>query len=202
MDSILTSIQPKWCELIAIGRKTWEVRKNRPQCDTPFKCYVYCTASDVHSCLVVGGGSAELFRCCNYKTAFVGGGVVGNGKVIGEFVCDRIELLKYNSNGYSDEWHEWNDEYVDYTDMCLSEKELEDYLGASNGCAWHISDLVIYDTPKELGEFVRPLDRANCGYKDCGAYDCGRCTMTERVCEKRIITRPPQSWCFAEALRI
>lgn len=91
--AVMLSIQPKYCELIASGKKTIEVRTKAPKCDTPFKCYMYCTASDVHSCLVVGGGSVELLRCCNYKSAFVGGGVVGNGKVIGEFVCDSIHGL-------------------------------------------------------------------------------------------------------------
>jgi len=41
MKSVILSIQPKWCELIASGRKTIEVRKTRPQIDTPFKCYIY-----------------------------------------------------------------------------------------------------------------------------------------------------------------
>lgn len=43
MVSILMSILPKWCELIASGKKTIEVRKTRPKIDTPFKCYIYCT---------------------------------------------------------------------------------------------------------------------------------------------------------------
>ena len=125
MKAIMLSIQPKWCELIASGKKTIEVRKTRPQIETPFKCYIYCTASDVHSCLVVGGGSAELFHCCNYKTAFVGGGVVGNGKVIGEFICDSIEVIachKYhNGVGY---------DYIYYTeskDTLTNETQLTDY---------------------------------------------------------------------------
>ena len=43
MKSILISIQPKWCELIASGKKTIEVRKTRPKLETPFKCYIYET---------------------------------------------------------------------------------------------------------------------------------------------------------------
>ena len=41
--SVLISIQPKWCELIANGKKTIEVRKTKPKLETPFKCYIYCT---------------------------------------------------------------------------------------------------------------------------------------------------------------
>lgn len=43
MKSVLISIKPKWCELIARGKKTVEVRKTRPKLETPFKCYIYQT---------------------------------------------------------------------------------------------------------------------------------------------------------------
>lgn len=43
MKSVLISIKPKWCELIASGKKTVEVRKTRPKIETPFKCYIYQT---------------------------------------------------------------------------------------------------------------------------------------------------------------
>jgi predicted transcriptional regulator len=43
MKSVLISIQPKWCELIASGKKTVEVRKTIPKIEKPFKCYIYCT---------------------------------------------------------------------------------------------------------------------------------------------------------------
>ena len=42
MKSVLISIKPKWCELIANGEKTIEVRKTKPKLETPFKCYIYC----------------------------------------------------------------------------------------------------------------------------------------------------------------
>ena len=43
MKAVLISIQPKWCELIASGKKTVEVRKTKPKIETPFKCYIYMT---------------------------------------------------------------------------------------------------------------------------------------------------------------
>ena len=45
MKAVLISIQPKWCELIASGKKTIEVRKTRPKIETPFRCYIYMTAT-------------------------------------------------------------------------------------------------------------------------------------------------------------
>ena len=35
MKAVLISIQPKWCELIASGKKTVEVRKTKPKLETP-----------------------------------------------------------------------------------------------------------------------------------------------------------------------
>lgn len=76
--AILISIRPKWCELIASGKKTIEVRKTRPKIDTPFRCYIYETRGYER----VGN---ENLNC------IIGGS--GRGKVIGEFVCDKIKRI-------------------------------------------------------------------------------------------------------------
>lgn len=41
MKSVMLSVQPKWCKVIASGKKTIEVRKTKPKLETPFKCYIY-----------------------------------------------------------------------------------------------------------------------------------------------------------------
>lgn len=50
MNTIIQSIQPKWCELIASGKKTIEVRKTLPKKYVkdinefePYKVFIYCT---------------------------------------------------------------------------------------------------------------------------------------------------------------
>ena len=42
----------------------------------------------------------------------------------------------------------------------LTDKEIEDYLGNKDGYGLHISDLKIYDKPKELSEFAIPCSNA------------------------------------------
>lgn len=42
MKNILISIRPNWCEKIASGEKTIEVRKSAPK-EVPFKAYIYAT---------------------------------------------------------------------------------------------------------------------------------------------------------------
>lgn len=130
MKSVMLSIKPKYCELIASGQKTIEVRKTRPKIETPFKCYIYMTKSNL-----VGDRKA-------YKDRLA-------GKVIGEFVCDCIIPISIT---YSDPNNRIAQKEFPYT--CLTDKEIMDYLGnGKRGYGLHISDLIIYDKPKRLREF-------------------------------------------------
>ena len=145
MTEIMLSIRPKWCELIASGRKTIEVRKTKPKCDMPFKVYIYCT---------------EDFRTStkdrNHKfwigepiNGISDGRYLGNGKIIGEFVCKAILPISITD---SDTNIRLALRELPYT--CLTDKEIMAYLGnGKTGYGWHISDLVIYDKPKDLSDF-------------------------------------------------
>lgn len=126
MKSIMLSIKPSFCELIARGKKTIEIRKTKPKIDKPIKCYIYCT-KDKPLC-------------------------VASGKVIGEFVCNNISIYPYFDNGYSVSYG-----YVTITNemiqkMCLDLSEIEDYGSCKKLYGWYISDLIIYDNPKELSD--------------------------------------------------
>ena len=161
MKAVLMSIQPKFCELIASGKKTVEVRKTKPKLDVPFKVYIYETQGRTETPFVDEEGH-HIFK--------------GRGQVIGEFVCDRFTFLDayYDANGNR---HLCNTAFVK---SCVPDDELFDYIygkhaGNHGGWAWHITDLVIYDKPRELGEFVTA--------KEIGGYE-----------EIKPITRPFQSW--------
>jgi predicted transcriptional regulator len=176
MKSVLISIQPKWCEKIANGDKTIEVRKSKPKIETPFKCYIYCTNRpfDITDIQDLNVESVK-------KTAF------GRGKVIGEFVCDKI--VKFENSFYEPAFEETS--YL----SCVGYDELAKYFGNNDyGYGWHISDLKIYDKPKELSEFKKPCDR----FLDC--ITCKRLVRNDFLSCDNIITRPPQSWCYVESL--
>ena len=98
--AVLFSIHPKWCEKIVNGNKTIEVRKTRPKLDTPFKCYIYCT-KDKHLAFMQNRFGTKLIACMDAETAIPVGGAVGNGKIIGEFTCDRIYELETKAHGGS-----------------------------------------------------------------------------------------------------
>ena len=86
--AVMLSIRPKWVEKIANGEKTIEVRKTRPKLETPFKAYIYCTMPDAknpHNILELHGADGKICKT--------------NGKVVGEFTCDRIFPINVFDNG-------------------------------------------------------------------------------------------------------
>lgn len=185
MKSILISIQPKWCELIASGEKTIEVRKTRPKIATPFKVYIYQTKKR---------WIYNLFPLLKERQA----------KVIGEFVCDKVFPIyaQYYDHGSAERTPDKLifTGSIDYQKLlleaCISYKELFYYTIKRNrfSYCWHISDLKIYDNPKTLDMFRKPCS-FSCEDAGNGKGDCSTCG------ELNIITRAPQSWCYVEELQ-
>lgn len=167
MKSVMLSIRPKWCKKIIDGEKTIEVRKTKPKLETPFKVYIYCTSGRPDLNIPISPerlmqdyletGSMQSLNC-----------PLGNGKVIGEFTCDRIYELAPLNHAPDDVEKQ----------ACLTREEIVNYLKGT-GYGWHISDLLIYDQPQELSEFTG-LRNTRFG---AAPYD---------------IKRAPQSWCYVE----
>lgn len=197
--AVMISIQPKWCELIASGKKTIEVRKTAPKLETPFTCYIYCTKDAKKHYYIdeYGDRQVELIP----------------QKVIGEFVCDRVEVIachKYN-NGVGFDYSYYTESKDTLTEETqLTDYDMQKYLGCADdgecvGYGWHISNLVIYDKPKELGEFKRRCKEYGSDDPNCDGckffidgrsyeYDESDCAFAGRP----PLTSPPQSWCYVE----
>ena len=174
MKSILQSIKPQYCELIAAGKKTIEVRKTRPKLDEPFKVYIYCTKD-------MSDRNGYLRGC------YPAGTEHWLGKVIGEYVCDEII-----------EWTEDMCPPVPLSTICLSYSEIRKYGGDKTLYLWHISDLKIYDKPKELSEFHKSC--INPGMRICELCEFADFENTDVLFPRciNVLTRPPQSWCYVE----
>lgn len=174
--AVLISIQPKWCKLIANGKKTIEIRKSRPKLATPFKCYIYCTRPkfDHEDFIVVNAGTENAF-------AFYGGGLI-----IGEFVCDSISEIINVGNAFKVGKTASETNRVARA-SCLDFGDMHDYLGHKGGYGWHISKLKIFFQPKKLSELRRHDP----------TYDF---SVPGEVCRTLSIQRPPQSWCYVEEL--
>ncbi len=166
--AVMLSIRPKWCEKIASGEKSIEVRKTKPNLETPFKAYIYCTMPDAknpHNILELHGADGKIRKA--------------NGKVIGEFTCDRID--EYDDDTIFSFRHEdyarWND--FDLDRACMHPEDFQNYANGKWLYGWHISNLRIYDEARELSEFTG-LRNTRFG---ASPYD---------------IKRAPQSWCYVE----
>jgi predicted transcriptional regulator len=192
-NAVMISIRPKWCEKICNGEKTIEVRKTRPKLETPFKCYIYCTQARERLITILKDGDENYGEIYRGKPVFIKtdeGSVCDmwgkRQKVIGEFVCDRIFPIDVYDNGCIKDWN-----FECMWKSCLPYEGIAAYIGREKrGYGWHISNLKIYDTPKELSRFSRPFE--NCIDKVCDEFGCASCE------NGGYIKRPPQSWCYVE----
>lgn len=214
----MKAISPKRRTLIENGKATVELSKTMPAVETPFRCYIYCTQSGKYK---DGKSVKNIWLNRGTDKRFI-----GNGKIIGEFVCDNVEVL-FDTNGNPKNY------MTDILPSILQKTELSyDEFGAYVGSradknsiyGWHISDLKIYDEPKSLFQFHRfgAPDMASiaeelCEY--CKATDYGRhssyvCPSGYVSCEGRFcceayeqyldenfsIVSPPKSWIYVEGL--
>ena len=209
MKAVLLSTRPKWCGKICheigtdkngkpIYEKPIEVRKTKPSIPTPFKVLIYQTKSRNNA----------IYK--QYKVDDL-----RSGKVIGEFICDEVEeinCLTFILQGYE-------------IDTCLTYKEFYEYGKGKTLYGWHISDLKIYDKPKELSEFYKvgaksleELDDELCRYCAPTKYgerrvhlvpNAGAALCEGDYCEEAYrkyleqefaLTRPPESWCYVQEL--
>ena len=190
MKCVMLAIQPKWVAKIANGEKTIEVRKSAPK-EVPFKAYIYCTKEKKQDDIIWAGVCGDRGKW--------------NGRVIGEFVCDKVYSIKNQGGRFvvANEEQSVTNEIA--RQSCLYYDDMVSYFGNKDGFGWHISDLKIYDKPKELSEFKTP---------PCEKSEkaCGNCKWLVKIntpdvyeCEcyvedGRPITHPPQSWCYVEDL--
>ena len=172
--AVLISMKPKNVELVLNGYETLEIRKTRPRLETPFKCYIYCTAGNLS--YEVDGGMV-----CN---------VIGGKLVVGEFMCNTILPIQVECSSPAA-----LGAGIEVTGTCLTDRQILEYLGnGKQGYAWHISNLKIYNTPRSLDDF-KPWNR------DCKYTDLGLAIPKCETCRSCTFKKPPQIWFYVEELK-
>ena len=163
--AVLASLKPRWWEKITIHRKTDEIRKNAPNLQPPFKCYIYQTQE------MWGFPILRALRLFDLVEKFE----MGKGKVVGEFVCDKVEQIDAS-----------NISRIERSSL-VSTDEMWKYAKPKSMFdlkAWHISDLKIYDEPKPLSEFR--------------SFNCSVYWENGYPMPTHEMKRAPQSWCYVE----
>ena len=137
MTGVLISIQPQWCELIVTGKKTVEIRKNRPKLTAPFKCYIYQTKMRWLYELLRKVALEDLADRLKRS----------RGKIIGEFTCD--ECVTYDPS-----------DLIEAAELSVkslvSSEDIRKYAKGKELYGWHISGVKLYDTPKPLAYLIKP----------------------------------------------
>lgn len=186
MKSIMFSFKPNYIKKIFNAEKKIDIRKIKPNIETPFKCYTYCTKNK---------GLNDILET-NYSIGSIKD--YSNGKIVGEFICDDIYC--YNTKA---------------TDKCayirkasgFTDDEFKEYI---NDCkrfyVLTISDVIMYNEVKDLNDFRRVCDYRN---KDntCLNHDC---ISTNHIYDKDMnviksycgdfITKAPQSYLYVEEI--
>jgi predicted transcriptional regulator len=211
--AILISIRPEWVKKILNGKKTVEIRKTAPKLEyeqvekeqsgfkdglfpfiepsaKPIDCYIYCSITGFPLIALHLNNKKWHILCDVNGNPYKGNSdyKYQNGKIVAKFTLKKTEELIYtdrlmrfytNQDGLcartDDEPCEpfYNGLVGTVKGACLSQQQLLEYGKGKPLFAWHISDLVVFDKPMELGE----------------------------ACGRKILTRPPQSWHYVEAVK-
>lgn len=174
MLDVLISVHQEWIAKMVSGEKTGELRHTWPKrCDTPFRVRLYCTRGRGPETLLLDGkGGAEIGHYEN----ILAGWQIGNGYVVGEFICDGRTIVKGSTDGKTGAWLEHLEKAANMT--CLAPEQILAYIGEGHGSVWHVRDVKIYEHPVEVQRFFLP---------------------TERDGEWRYrVSKAPQSWCYIE----
>lgn len=145
--AVLISICPEWVNRIISGEKTVEIRKNRPNLKTPYKCYIYMTKQRKPFTIRTSGRRYD-------------------GRIVAEFICDSVKCIM------EEQFVVKEDAEKALEGSLMTINQAKNYAIWKNGAphyeckdlyAWHISNLKIYDDPKHLSEF-KGLRKTKFGY--------------------------------------
>lgn len=203
MKSLMISDKPKWCALMMNGDKTIEFRKNKALASAIQKLIneygyaeicVYCSKDEYlyrtnkgyiasKKPLAVGKGTEYTFAYSD------------EGKVLFKFRCYKVEektpFEEYESP-FGMAYKLTGDKVVCCYKACLSYDEYNHYLKGKNGYAIHISDLKIFDKPKELSEFIVCTEKNHKCNKPI-TYPCRKCVYMNEL------TKAPQNFTYIES---
>lgn len=189
MKAIMISIKPKWCADIMNGKKTIEVRKNKALATAIQKLidengyadiYVYCSKDKKSKVF----GFADRYSV-DFITSDRHRDTGLSGYVIFKFRCCKMEEIKFTEYQWIGTKETPSLQVLDKS--CLSVEEITTYLKSKNGYGYaiHISDLEIFDMPKELSKFK--VRRGDC------PFPCFICNV--RYCQ---LKKAPQNFCYVE----
>lgn len=202
MKSIIKSLYPEICERVANGKQTTIMAKSAPK-EIPFEGYIYCTQKGItifgdsrrYVTDTMGILNLEMQRGFEHASKLK----KWNGKVIGEFICNKVHKVEPNNEYYS-YGYDIDDDSI--KEMGITHKDLIDYGKGRTLYVWYIDDLKIYGKLKELDNFSKygyiPLGGC-CQNHSCknyiynGYYEPPQCKI-----DGCFLKQPPSDWQYAK----
>ncbi|MEG1565831.1 MAG: ASCH domain-containing protein [Bacilli bacterium] len=218
MKAILISIKPEWVEKILNGEKTIEIRKTRPNCELPVKVYIYCSKGVRVIRRKVDKGwlkdkpeeTTQILLDYNHTHPIHRYDYELNGKVVAEFILNEIDTHIISDNFKKNKIEaKYKLENIVLNKSCLNIEELFNYIKNNKFYAWHINDLKIYNKPKSLSDFHKPLsdkdfEEGNYSLECAGEVACIDWPEGGEYCADCIyggakpLKKAPESWCYVE----
>lgn len=155
--SILISVQSEHLINILSDLKILEIRKRKTRLKLPVTVYLYCPKSTPKSGKLLCRGISPFtnepfyFFTNDYDPSFQ----ILNGTIVGCFTLNKIEEIEFYDNQYSTSSFS---QLPLLQNSCLEYEQMHQYFNKPKsyqtaGYAWHISDLVKFDTPLHLSDF-------------------------------------------------
>ena len=118
-------------------------------------------------------------------------------RVNGEIVCEcEVETEEFSYTKLECLTHK----YLDLLKhSCLTDKQMYDYFKGKNGYVLHLSNVKVFDKPKELSDFTtrkpRTYDSIVCDSCTDFGFNCKECSY---LCEYQQVKKAPQNmqWCW------
>lgn len=197
----MISDKPKWCALMMNGYKTVEVRTSKALATAIQKLIDKYGYADIYVCCTKGKPNLWLpyeYDCFELDEAsqpYLSDKPIFdidakmNGKVVFKFRCYKVEHFEYDtcSRDICGYWLD-NGQIFKNKGTCLSADELWNYIKGKDGYAIHISDLEIFDEPKELSEFYHYVK-----------YNKEMARLNKQDWDFVQLTKAPQNFCYIES---
>lgn len=185
--AVMINLSPEECMRIATGEQEALLRKLKPNLNTPFKVYIFCSKSGTR---VFGNDTSfitDYLKLLKSEKDFerTSGKHKWNGKVIGEFICDDITKITDSVTHFQIQGQTERDLPSILKDTCTDYDYLYFHLNKKSSYVWYGLELKFYDKPKAISDFCKP------DYKH-------KCFGTWVWKQGSFLTQPPKNWCYVK----
>ena len=207
IKTILKTFKPQECEQILSGKQSIFVMKSIPKAELPFRVLMCCSKKKEYRALYINEKTArkeigtistwikrENELLVNIGTINEFKAYYAHGKVVAEFIVNNINEIYYAESSTDVGVCVQTNISILKEKSCLSQDEILSYMGNREIIyAWHITDLKVFDKPRELGEFK--------GKRKVSYYEMPYDTKTFKIIERyERLTKAPQNYMYVEEI--